>query len=728
MPIRFNPLRTLLILLWLILAMVPFRVGAQTAPVTVSVGIMPPYSSSLSDYITIPNKLLITLTHTQPTQGPLEVYLGFSIRGDAGLSVASEPGYKPGTSLYLQPGSLKMLTLDELGSMFNMNHLVSEGVVLTELFSGAGLPEDHYQICIQVFDYFTDQSLSEPDPMGCSNVFFISNLEPPLITQPVCGELLPPQSFQNVLINWTIPAGALLPEYRFELIEIPPGIDLNPNEAFDVSGFTPVYEETLYANMILLTSDRVSLLPGYTYAFRIQATDPTGSNHFRNNGYSEVCTFLYPEGSGSSLPETIETIRIMIPSACHPDSQLVVTNLRDFFINWRIDRIQTNPDAVNPNIDFLSLEEQYPGAKFYLRFFDAKNLKNEIHSAATTQFHWQIGSAQANTLFQNNTPYWFTVELCDSLTGENLIPSQKCSFLYHFYEETAEYEQKTLSGKISYRFENNPEAGTFPVRNAKIRLLCLTHLIQEADTILLSSEELGLAPSPTKNLKIKQTSLIPDHAPGPITNDEGEFALSFRWLKNAGLGMVSQNYQTSIDGTIQRGILTREICIRLENPYYADPQLALNAWTGDPMIDIGEITTFVKSYHLNAFIEEGYPSAGNLKNPLTGKKIYILRKDPSSALPGYEGDLTPPGALVQAVPILVQNGYRVVSVGTTSAQKDEEGNDRALASFPNLIQNRVQGDHYYLWMEGNPIESVESFQYKKPESHYSFTSSMQTGL
>ncbi|MBN1924621.1 MAG: hypothetical protein JW798_02190 [Prolixibacteraceae bacterium] len=718
MPTRFKYFQLAFVLVFECLIAFPKHCDAQTAPVNVSVNVMPPYTSALSDYIDTPNKLLISLTHNQPAIGPLEVYLSFSITGDAGLSVSSEPGYKPGTSIYLQPGTIKVLTLDELGAMFDMGRLITNGINLTDVLSGAGLPEDNYQVCVRVFDYLTDQPLSEENPMGCSNIFFITNLEPPIITNPICGEPVIAQPFQNIIINWTIPPGAFGIEYLFQLIEIPPEVDLDPNEAFDVSGFAPVYEETLFANMLLLTSDKVSLIPGYVYAFRVQSVDPTGRYHFRNNGFSEVCTFSYLEGSGLGMPDIIENIRVTIPSVCNPDSQLTVTNLRDFYINWKIDRtVVDQSKASEKNIDFVTLQELHPGKKFYVRFFDSKKLKNEIYSESTTNFHIQFNSSKANSIFSNNTPYWFTVELLDSLTGEVVIPVERCSFRYRFFEEVSEYELKTITGKILYNFENNPAAGTFPVRNSSVTLVCNTLLISEDDTTVLSSEQLSATNLPDKKLKKTSLSIAGINEPGQVTDDEGRFSITFNWLKNAGLGMISSNYQTEKDGLPLTGTLWREIKLKIDNPYYADPDFILSLWDGSQSFDLGEITTNVKSYILKALIEEGYGSSEGLKKPLTGKRIYVVRKNPHNSLPGYEGNLTPPGSLQQSIPTLSQNGYHVVSSATTTADKDEDGNDVSTATFHNLIQNLVQGDHYYLWIEGTPIETIESFSYKKPSNN-----------
>ncbi|MCF8359439.1 MAG: hypothetical protein K9H26_11805 [Prolixibacteraceae bacterium] len=727
MPTRFKyHLIALAIIFGSIIAL-PKISDAQTAPVNVSVNVVPPYTSALSDYIDTPNKLLISLTHNQPAIGPLEVYLSFSITGDEGLSIRSETGYKPGTSIYLQPGTIKVLSLDELGAMFNMNHLVTNGVVLTDVLSGAGLPEDNYQVCVRVFDYLSDQPLSEDEPMGCSNIFFITNLEPPIITSPVCGDPISAQPFQNVIISWTIPPGAFGIEYLFQLIEIPEGVDLDPNEAFNVSGFAPIYEATQMANMILLTSDRVSLIPGYTYAFRVKAVDPAGKYHFRNNGYSEVCTFTYTENSGLGMPGMIENIRITIPSACAPDSQLITTNLRDFYINWKIDRTILDPsETLEKNIDFVTLQELHPGKKFNIRFYDSKKLKNEVYTESTTGFHIQMNSPKANSIFKNNTPYWFTVELSDSITGEVIIPAKRCSFTYRFYEEVSEYELKTVTGKMLYAFENNPATGTFPVRNSKISLQCNTRLITGTDTILLSSEELGtnkpaqpVIKMPVATKTIRKT--------GEFTDDEGRFSITFNWPKNTGLGEVSANFNVLHEGSELTGLLWREIEIAIDNPYYANPGYTMNFWDEGQTSDLGDITTFVKSYLLKATIEEGYNTSAGLKKPLTGKKIYVVRKDPSDQLPGYEGNLTPPGSLVQSVPPLTGNGYKIISSTTTVAEKDEDGNDIALATFPNLIQNRVQGDHYYLWIAGTPIESVESFSYKKPSGYYALSQSAYIG-
>ncbi len=270
---------------------VTLTVNSQFYPIRIDITVVPPYTSNLNDYINSPNKVIANISYASMDFNDVDVYLKGSITSDNGIEIRTKDSYKPANPLHLTRGMVYTLTPNDLSDMFDMNELESSGISLKSLFSGAGLPEDNYQICIRVYDYDTDRALSNEEPLGCSNYFMVTNFEPPLITTPFCGDSITISPIQNAMISWTTPAGAIGCQYKFELIEIPEGIDIDPNDAFQ-SSFQPVFEEDLSVNIINLTTDKVLLTPGYTYAFRVQATDPMENYFFRNSGYSEVCFFV----------------------------------------------------------------------------------------------------------------------------------------------------------------------------------------------------------------------------------------------------------------------------------------------------------------------------------------------------------------------------------------------------------------------------------------------------
>src|SRR5574344_1439411 len=159
---------------------------AQPSPISVNVMVAPPYTSSISDYMNTPNKIMITLTHMAIDKPEIDLYLKVSIIGDNGVSAISEPDFKPPYPINLQPGTSHTVNIDNISEAFNLKHIVIQGTTINELVSGAGLPEGLYQICVRAYDYKTGEPLSGDEPMGCSSMFPVTNLEPPIFNSPVC--------------------------------------------------------------------------------------------------------------------------------------------------------------------------------------------------------------------------------------------------------------------------------------------------------------------------------------------------------------------------------------------------------------------------------------------------------------------------------------------------------------------------------------------------------------
>ncbi len=285
----------LLACLWLL----PLPAGGQ---VNVSIHITPPYSTKISDYTMQPNKILATLVNVTPDFQALQVYLGGSIQGEGGIRISTRPGSRPADPITLQPGVPYILNPSNLSAIFSPDQLVYEGITQREIIYGNGLPEDVYTICLRVYDYTSQQPLSEEAPSGCSNPFEVRSLEPPLILLPYCQDTVQALHPQNVLITWTRPAGAPLNvQYRLRIVEIhPPGHD--PNDALN-SASAPLFLETnVMGNAFVMGPAQPAMVQGKTYAFTVTAFDPMNRIAFRNRGTSEVCSFTYGHMPTPTLP------------------------------------------------------------------------------------------------------------------------------------------------------------------------------------------------------------------------------------------------------------------------------------------------------------------------------------------------------------------------------------------------------------------------------------------
>jgi TANFOR domain-containing protein len=268
------------------------RVAAQPFPVTITISVSPPYTARIDDYINQPNKVMATLLNTSAGH-PVSVYLQGSICGDNGVKVYTDPSYKPSQPVLLQPGIPYRINLNNLGQIFNADHLIYEGVTKKQLTYGNGIPEGDYTICLRAFDYSTGQALSAEDPSGCSNHFLISDIEPPVLLQPVCEDEVVARVPQSIVFTWTRPPGApVRTQYNLKIVEILPS-DRNMNDAVR-SAVHPVFmEKTVNVSSYLLTPADPALVVGKRYAILVTAFDPSKLMIFRNNGMSEVCSFKY---------------------------------------------------------------------------------------------------------------------------------------------------------------------------------------------------------------------------------------------------------------------------------------------------------------------------------------------------------------------------------------------------------------------------------------------------
>jgi TANFOR domain-containing protein len=291
-PIRNFRLKTSMIFLFGI--MIISYCQAQQYSVTITIAVSPPYPPKVNEYIAQPNKIMATLlntgTHIQ------QVYVQGSITGEGGIKVYTDPNYKMPQPLILQPGMPFLMSQGNIQQVFSSDHLIYHGITKNEILYGTGLPEGNYTICLQAFDYQTNQQVSQPSPLGCSNTLNVTSIEPPVILQPVCGETVTPNQPQNLIFSWTRPPGAPVnTQFNLKIIEVLP-MDRNINDAMQSASHPVFFETNVPATVYIFGPADPQLVTGKKYAFAVTASDPSGEAVFRNNGMSEVCWFK--EGTG----------------------------------------------------------------------------------------------------------------------------------------------------------------------------------------------------------------------------------------------------------------------------------------------------------------------------------------------------------------------------------------------------------------------------------------------
>ncbi|MBF9142359.1 carboxypeptidase regulatory-like domain-containing protein [Hymenobacter properus] len=280
-------------LLWLLpLLLLAVGARAQTPVVRVTVVPLPPYSTHLSDYADQPNRLLITLSNT--SRQAVSLQLAATLTGDNGVSARTKPDARSPRPVNLAALQTRQLDADELGQLFDENMLTYTGVSVQEIVRGNGLPEGTYTICVKAMDYATGRLLSAEAPVGCSRPFSLRSLEAPYIIRPLADENIRPNAPQNIVFTWSRPAGApVTTEYELRIVEMSDP-RRNPNDAFLAGTVPPLFERTVSgATVLLYGPGEPALIQGRRYAFAVTARDPRNRTVFRNNGRSEVQTFVY---------------------------------------------------------------------------------------------------------------------------------------------------------------------------------------------------------------------------------------------------------------------------------------------------------------------------------------------------------------------------------------------------------------------------------------------------
>ncbi|HEV7381396.1 MAG TPA: hypothetical protein VGN64_16470, partial [Dyadobacter sp.] len=261
--------------------------------------VLPPYSTSLTDYRPSPSgpgKMIVTVQNLGHQQQ--RIYIRAEVRGeDNGVRIYTSPDYVPATPIVLNPLETRQLFPDEIMQLYDPNRLVYIGADQRQIRNSDRVPEGMYSICVRAYDHTSGRTqvpVSMASPAGCATVF-MRNTEPPILIQPFQDAEVKAFQPQNVIFSWTQPAGSdLSTRYRLRIVEMfeGDGRRIDHNVIYEASG-SPIFDQEITGNTYVYGPADHALVPGRRYAWAISAVDPTGGNAFRNNGRSEVRAFLY---------------------------------------------------------------------------------------------------------------------------------------------------------------------------------------------------------------------------------------------------------------------------------------------------------------------------------------------------------------------------------------------------------------------------------------------------
>ena len=333
-------------------------VQGQINPISINIAVNPPYSTDFSQYISSANQTVVTIINS--SQETYSVFLAGSIENltiDKGVSIPSNqvPQVPP---LIIPPG-VRIINGSELQVYLNPSSVQFQGLTQQEVING-NLPEGLYQICLQAIDYTTLEPRSAQEPSGCSNVFQITFLQPPLLINPFCGSEVLHMAPQNVNFTWVPPVGVPLSSilsYRFKVIELQQG--QNPIQAMQ-STSVPLINDITNGNFYLLTAFSPALQAGRTYAWQVIAEDLAQNAVFSNGGKSEICTFTV--GIPNTTSEVVQaTIVYPAPGIKIPFRNVpIIARFEPFSINDRGFTVNTQINNTQGFSDLSTVQQSWP--------------------------------------------------------------------------------------------------------------------------------------------------------------------------------------------------------------------------------------------------------------------------------------------------------------------------------------------------------------------------------
>jgi TANFOR domain-containing protein len=295
--------------IWNVLSILGFHVAfGQLHPVQVTTQLVPPYSVYLSDYATPGNdKLRLVIIQRDITKPSYQIRLQVSVELNGKTIFQTSPLFSP-APITLDAGIPTIISGNDLQPYIDSRNLDFIGINRDDYERTKALPEGNYQICVTAYDYHRqDVAVSLP---GCS-FFFLAKDEPPIVNFPPCGTAIPFQNPQQIIFQWlprntSSANSANNTEYEFSLYESRPA-GRNPNDV--VLSSPVVYQTTTENTQVIYSISEPILLENMNYVWRVRAIDKGGKDSFRNNGYSEVCTFSY---GGNATTVQLDAIKDLV--------------------------------------------------------------------------------------------------------------------------------------------------------------------------------------------------------------------------------------------------------------------------------------------------------------------------------------------------------------------------------------------------------------------------------
>jgi hypothetical protein len=261
-------------------------------PVQLATQLVPPFSGYLPDYAAPGNENLhVLLLFTDFSRPAYDVKLKIKIEGQ-GITIQSPAWYFSGP-FTLEPGVPSLLSGNDLAGLLNENNLEFSGITRQQYDLRKVLPEGFYTITITAYDFHNPVPIPVSNE-GIAEAWMTLN-DPPYLNLPACESSVQPLTPQQITFSWTAmnlasPFSAAGSEYTLELWEIFPASQSPGNI---IASIAPVFSVTTNLTVFNYGITEPPLVVGRGYVWRVHAHDLDNRGLFRNNGYSQLCTFTY---------------------------------------------------------------------------------------------------------------------------------------------------------------------------------------------------------------------------------------------------------------------------------------------------------------------------------------------------------------------------------------------------------------------------------------------------
>ena len=265
-------------------------------PIKVNIQVLPPYSPFLNDYLGLKSKTVLTLTNTSGQDR--NIYLKANLTNSQNFVAKTKDNYLPAAPILLKAGQMTSLLADEnLGDSFKEENLDIDygNYKLDDIIRDGVMPDGNYTLCVTVFDYNTQEQLSD-EHMGCKS-FLIRYLNAPKIFNCSENKKVFYQNPQNIPFTWSPVIGniqGLQIVYDLYISKLNPND--NPQDIIE-SGIINNVPNTIKisgipTNVYSFTGIDPILEQGQ-YAWAVKARVEGQIYPIENDGLSNVCTIDY---------------------------------------------------------------------------------------------------------------------------------------------------------------------------------------------------------------------------------------------------------------------------------------------------------------------------------------------------------------------------------------------------------------------------------------------------